>query len=269
MSFVNYILSKHPLLKKEMRMAGVPIDPEGFVKKSLKSSLFMGFIVFAGLFFMMGKENPSIFKPLVGGILVGYFSFAFSFRKLQVKIQKKGKQIDRDVLFAGRFLLVKLNSGKPLINALEEASQGFGYATKYFQNIMRDIHLGTSLEKSLDRATEYCPSESLKKILFQITNALKIGVDVTDFLQAVLDEISEEQLSQIIRYGKKLSSLTMFYMLGAIIVPSLGMTLFVVVAGMINITLDPIAFAIIIFGLAIIQFVFITLFRSARPNLDL
>jgi pilus assembly protein TadC len=269
MSFVKYILSKHPLLKKEMRMAGLPIDPDGFVKKSLKKAIFMGFIIAAGLFFMLSKDNPTFFKPIVGGILVGYFSFAFSFRKLQVKIQKKGKQIDRDVLFAGRFLLVKLNSGKPLINALEEASEGFGYATTYFQKIMRDIHLGTPLEKALDRATEYCPSNSLKKILFQITNALKIGVDVTDFLQAVLDEISDEQLNEIVRYGKKLSSLTMFYMLGAIIVPSLGMTLFVVVAGMININLDVMAFAMIIFGLGILQFIFITLFRSARPNIDL
>ena len=39
MSFVKYVLSKHPLLKKEMRMAGLEIDPEGFVKKTLKKSL--------------------------------------------------------------------------------------------------------------------------------------------------------------------------------------------------------------------------------------
>lgn len=269
MTFVKYVLSKKPLLKKELRMAGVNVEPEVFVKKALKKSIFMGFIVFAGLFFLLSKENPDILRPLAGGLIAGYLSFVMAFRKLQVSIDKKGKQIDRDVLFAGRFLLVKLNSGKPLINSLEEASHGFGDATKYFQGIMRDIQLGTSLESALDRATEYCPSNSLKKILFQISNALKIGVDVTDFLQSVLDEISDEQFNQIVRYGKKLSSLTMFYMLGAIIVPSLGMTLFVVVAGMININLDVIAFMIIIFALAILQFIFITLFRAARPNLDL
>ena len=270
MSLVNYVISKNPLLKKQLRMAGLSPDPKPFAKKLIKNAIFMGFIVFAGLFFLLGtKENPEFMRPLVAGLLAGYFSFALGLKKVQVMIAKKGKQIDRDVLFAGRFLLIKLNSGKPLINAIEEASEGFGDATKYFQNIMRDLHLGTSLEAALDKATEYCPSKSLKKILFQITNALKIGVDVTDFLQAVLDEIGDEQLNEIVRYGKKLSSLTMFYMLGAIIVPSLGMTLFVVVAGMININLDVMAFAIIVFALAVLQFIFITLFRAARPNLDL
>lgn len=269
MTFVNYILSNHPFIKKDLKMAELFIEPAKFVKTSLKNSIVMGFSVFAGLFFLLSKEKPTILIPLAVGLVFGWFSFMFSFQKLKVRIAKKGKEIDRDVLFAGRFLLVKLNSGTPLINALEEASAGSGKATQYFQNIIRDLHLGASIEKALDRGTEYCPSRSLKKILFQITNALKIGVDVTDFLQAVLDEIADEQMSQIIRYGKKLSSLTMFYMLGAIIVPSLGMTLFVVVAGMININLDVWSFVVIVFALAILQFIFITLFRSARPNLDL
>ena len=93
-------------------------------------------------------------------------------------------------------------------------------------------------------------------------------MDVTNFLQAILDEISDEQLSQILRYGKKLSSLSMFYMLAAVIVPSLGMTLFVVVASLISLELNMTSFSIIIAGLMIVQFIFITIFKSSRPIMD-
>jgi pilus assembly protein TadC len=249
-------------------MAKVDVSPERYVQKAFSSAIMFGFSFALFSFMLMSKSSPHILTPLIIGLVIGYGFFKLSMKKIDVLISRRAKEIDKEVLFAGRFLLIKLNSGKPLINALEEASTGFGAATEYFQDIMRDIHMGTPLEEALEKGTEYCPSERLKKILFQITNALKIGVDVTNFLEAILDEISEEELTDILRYGKKLSSLTMFYMLGAVIVPSLGMTLFVVVASLISIKLDMVSFTIIVLLLGFLQFIFITLFRSARPNMD-
>jgi archaellum biogenesis protein FlaJ (TadC family) len=268
MTLTSYLVSKQKFLKKRLRMAKVDQTPEQYVQKAFKTSVMFGFATAFFVFIMMSKSSPHIITPLLIGFLVAYGFFKMNMKKVDVLIRKRAKEIDKEVLFAGRFLLIKLNSGKPLVNALEEASSGFGAATEYFQDIMREIHMGTPLEEALDKGTEYCPSERLKKILFQITNALKIGVDVTNFLEAILDEIAEEELTDILRYGKKLSSLTMFYMLGAVIVPSLGMTLFVVIASLISIKLDMVSFTVIVVLLAVLQFVFITLFRSARPNMD-
>jgi len=269
MSFINYLVNKQPFLKKRMRMAKLDGTPEKFVKKAFTSSLMFGGVSAFFVFILTSKESPHFFMPLLALVVVSLGFYKLSMAKVDVAIKKRAKEIDKEVLFAGRFLLIKLNSGKPLINAIEEASEGFGAATEYFQDIMRDIHLGTPLEVALERGTEYCPSEYLKKILFQITSALKIGVDVTNFLDAILDEIAEEELVEIMRYGKKLSSLTMFYMLGAVIVPSLGMTLFVVIASLISVKLDMTSFVLIDVGLFFLQFFFITLFRSARPNMDI
>jgi archaellum biogenesis protein FlaJ (TadC family) len=265
---INYLVSRNPLLKKKLRMAKIDIKPEDYLKTSLKNAVMMGIFVFVMIFLFMGKENPTITTPLIAGLIAGKLMYNLSIKKIDVKIAKRGKEIDRDVLFAGRFLLIKLNSGKPLINAIQEASEGFGATTEYFRDIMRNIEMGTPLETALEEGSEYCPSEHLKKILFQISNALKIGVDVTNFLESILDEIAEHQLTEIVRYGKKLSSLTMFYMLAAIIVPSLGMTMFIVVASMMNIPLGMLTFSGIVFFLFILQFIFITLFKAARPNME-
>ncbi|MFP4523237.1 MAG: type II secretion system F family protein [Candidatus Nanoarchaeia archaeon] len=269
MTFAESIVKNKPLLKKKLLVAKISQSVEDYVSKILKSSIIVGFATTLFLFFILSKDGITIVAPLLLGIVMGLIWFQIGLKKVDVMISKRAKRIDKEVLFAGRFLLIKLNSGKPLINAIEEAAKGFGDATEYFKDIMRELELGTPLETALERATEYCPSKHLKKILFQITNALKIGVDVTNFLEAILDEIAEEELTEIMKYGKKLSSLTMFYMLGAIIVPSLGMTLFVVVASLVNVDLNMLIFSLIVFGLFCIQFLFITLFRSARPNMDI
>lgn len=268
MSLASYLAAGQPLLKKQLRMAKIESTPEQYIQKSIKNAFMIGIFGFILVFFLTSKDHPKIVMPLLVGLIVAKLMYNLSIKKVSIAIDKRGKEIDRDVLFAGRFLLIKLNSGKPLINAIEEAANGFGATTDYFRDIMRNIEMGTPLEDALDEGAEYCPSVHLKKILFQITNALKIGVDVTNFLEATLDEIAEHQLTEIVRYGKKLSSLTMFYMLAAIIVPSLGMTMFIVIASMMNLPMNMTIFTVIVFFLFILQFIFITLFKAARPNMD-
>jgi hypothetical protein len=107
------------------------------------------------------------------------------------------------------------------------------------------------------------------RVLLQIMNALRIGVDVSRSLESTLDDIATTQLIEIQRYGKKLSSFTMFYMLLAIVLPSLGMTLFIVVSSLTSIALNSGIFFVLGFMLLLIQFVFIMMFRSIRPNINL
>jgi len=269
MALANYLLSKQPLLKKKLRVAKIHTGPEKYVMVAFQSAVLFALVTGFFIYFIRMPSQGGFIFPLLASIFTGFLIYKLNVLKVDVSIRKQARKIDKDVLFAGRFLLIKLNSGKPLISALEEASHGFGSATDYFRDIMKNIELGTPLEKALEQATEYCPSEKLKKILFQITNALKIGVDVTDFLDAILDEIADEQLTEIVRYGKKLSSLTMFYMLVAIILPSLGMTMFVVIASLISIKMTFGSFLLILVFLLFLQFIFISLFRSARPDMDI
>jgi pilus assembly protein TadC len=190
-------------------------------------------------------------------------------KRPEVAMNKREREIDKDVLFAGRFLLVKLNSGKPLINALFEASESYGVAGEYFKEIVQDIRLGTSLEEALEKAYKTTPSKKFRKILFQINNALKIGVDVSQPLEATLEEISYEQFIEIQRYGKKLNSVTMFYLLGAIVAPSLGITLFSIIASIMSLTINLSVFLVILFFLTLMQLMFIAIIKSMRPNLNI
>ena len=269
MGLGHSIAAKMPTLKDRLRSAGMHKKPAEFVDESIQNGFMMA-LMFSVLsvFIILKNQIPIIFV-----VVVFVFAFAVFFflmlKRLDVAMSRREHEIDKDVLFAGRFVLVKLNSGKPLINALFDASESYGVAGEYFQEIVEDIKLGTPLEDALERAYRTTPSKKFKKILFQINNALKIGVDVSSPLEAILEEISQEQLVEIQRYGKKLNSIIMFYLLAAIVVPSLGITLFSIVASMISLKIDLPVFLMILFFLMVVQLLFIAMIRGIRPNLNI
>ncbi|MBR9700624.1 type II secretion system F family protein [Candidatus Woesearchaeota archaeon] len=269
MEFFNRMAKKYPELKRKLYVAGINKTPKQFVAQNFKSSVMLTLILTIGIgMFAIGFGMNIYMVPLL------YFIFFFPvfsllMRVVDVEIAKFAKEIDRDVLFAGRFLLIKLNSGRPLINAIVDASNSYGVASKYFREMVKDIELGTPLEDALQKASRYCPSKKMQRILFQISNALSIGVDVTDYLEAILDEIAADQLLEIQKYGRKLSGITMFYMLFAVIVPSLGITMGITVASLVSIQVSFGLFLVVLFFLTLIELGFITIFRQIRPNVNI
>jgi flagellar protein FlaJ len=220
-------------------------------------------------FFLISKMGWSLALIPLALIVTIIIIWSITFHHADAIIYKRAKDIDREVLFAGRFLLVKLNSGRPLVNALVDASQSYGVANKYFKEIVRDIDLGTPLEKALQNAMYYSPSTKFRRILFQITTALKVGIDVTKNLEATLDEIQDEQLVEVQRYGKRLNAFTMFYMLLAVVVPSLGVTLLIIVASLVSLNITTTTFLVFAFFLLLFQLVLLSIFKSIRPNVNI
>jgi pilus assembly protein TadC len=221
------------------------------------------------LFFIFEVAGISLFWMLLllPCFAVGFFFFLLNSPK--TSIAKRQRELDQEVLFAGRFLLVKVHSGRPLLNALIEGSQSYGVASKYFKEIVEDINLGTPIEKALDNAVKYSPSDKFRRILFQVNIALKVGIDVSIPLTNVIEEITAEQLTEIQRYGKKLNSLALFYMLLAIVLPSIGMAIFVVVGGLLGLPIDRDIFMVVIGVLVLVQLIFISIFKTSRLSVNL
>jgi Flp pilus assembly protein TadB len=133
-------------LKDKLKSAGINKKPEQYVHDALVNSLMFAFFLTILAIFLIIKFN---FDILIGAVVfvVAYIIFFFLLMKrLDIEINKRAREIDKDVLFAGRFLLVKINSGKPLINSIIDASNSYGVASKYFKEIVRDIDLGTPME---------------------------------------------------------------------------------------------------------------------------
>ena len=269
---IRTIYRQFPTLKHDLLAAHMNVVPEDYVKKTLRSCIIYAVSFTLLAFFPLTKAGFSIGLVILSLPVIFAIIFAFmltlQFNIPKAIVKSRGREIDNEVLFAGRFLLIKLSSGKPLFNALIDTSQSYGVAAKYFKEIVDDINFGTPIEVALNNAMELSTSKYFKKILFQINNALKVGIDISKNLEVVITEIENEQALEIERYSKKLSSIALFYMLGAIVIPSLGMTIFVVVASMLAFKITLPVYIIMTVFIVGVQFFFITIFRQIRPSVN-
>jgi archaeal flagellar protein FlaJ len=268
---VKVFAKRYPNLKRTLLLARINESPERFVGRSMVIALYIAIGICVLLFlFLSNSMGMKFFAILPAIFFVGYFfAFFFAMNMPQGVIRRRQKDIDKEVLFAGRYLLVKMESGTPLYNSLIDASKSYGVAGKYFREIIDDISAGTTIEDALENAREYTSSEYFKKIMWQLIAALKTGTDVTISLRNTLKSIAERQIIEIKEYGKKLNALMLFYMLAAIVVPSLGITLAILVASFMNLTIPSMFFMAILFFLALIQLFFIMMVRASRPLMEL
>ena len=106
-------------------------------------------------------------------------------------------------------------------------------------------------------------------MLRNILNSLKTGVDVTDSLNKLLDEITKKHQIEIQEYSKKLNSIVLFYLIAACVVPSLGIAMLIIFSSMLNLVLSFTTLMVILFFIALVQLIFLSIIKSIRPAVDI
>jgi flagellar protein FlaJ len=252
-------------LALNLKQAGIHETPEKFVKKMMFISIIYTLlisvaVIFAGLKYKVGIATIILLFP------IAFFLFFSYFLKFpEMKSLKRGRDIEREAVFVGRFLLIEITSGVTLYQALKGVAENFDYSGRVFRQIVDNIKMGTSMEEALNKAVEECPSKNLSRIIWQITNALQTGTDITKSLNSITDQISKEQEIDIKQYGKKLNPLAMFYMVLAVIIPSLGISMLIILSTLINFKISLAMLLIIAGFVGFVQFMFISIIKSSRP----
>ena len=138
--------------------------------------------------------------------------------------------------------------------------------------------MGIPIEKAIDEVVEVTPSDNFRKILWQINNSLKSGGDVTIALKSILEQIAKEQIIAVQNYAKKLNPLIMFYLMSAVIFPSLGITMIALLGGFLGgielkfiMSEPPFVGTLFLILLLIIflQFAFLSVIKSSRPGVEI
>jgi pilus assembly protein TadC len=269
-NLLQRISKKIPDLDLKLKQVGMKETPEQFVKKILISSLYISFGILFSLWLFLFRIAPELsnalllFSPVVFIVMFLYF-----LKTPDVMIVKKQREINSEIVFAGRFLIIELESGVPLYDAFKNVSRNYPIIGKYFTEITNKIDLGTQMEDALNEAVEFTPSANFRKILWQIINAQQTGADISTALKSVVDQITKEQLIEIKEYGRRLNPLAMFYMIIAVILPSIGITMFIILSTFLELTLElPVLISIAVF-LGFMQFMFLAMIKSTRPSVEL
>jgi len=258
-----------PGLATKLKEAGINQTPEEFVQKTAFTSFYMttGITLFLGS--ILAKAGPivsvlALFFPVLLFIMFFYFM-----KMPDLLILRKEKDINKEIVFAGRFLIIELESGVSLYNAIKNVIKSYTIVGKYFREIIEDIDMGTPIEEALNKAIEYTPSSDFRKMLWQMLNSIKTGADISESMKSVIEQITKRQIIEIKKYGKKLNPLAMFYMMIAVIIPSIGTTMIIVLSTFVSFDITLPVLLVLAGFLGFIQFMFVSIVRSSRPSVNL
>lgn len=263
-------LEKHKGLDDALIESGMKISPYDFVKKMLINSIIVAAVLAVAVAALLIRFG-NVIAGIVIGIAFGYALRIAFFQKFITypleKVKAEGKEIEKDILFATRDIVIGMRSGVPLFNAITSVSTGYGAASDEFKKIVDLVELGTPISDAIDRVSAQSKSKTFKRIMLQASVSIKAGADIVGALQEVVDEVMQERVIELRRYGQRLNALAMFYMLFGVIFPSMGIAVAAIITTFINIiTVTPTTLLMMIVGMLFVQILFLNILRSSRPS---
>ena len=263
----NFVAALFPSLEDDLLHARVPATPREYAAVALIAAP-LNAVVVGVLVFVLGSALKT--DLLVPSLLVALFVGAASFITIifypKIIAMQRVRLLERDLIPATRQLIIELKSGVPLFNALASVSSDYGDVSEEFRKIVTRINNGVPELDALAEASHENPSFQFRKVLWQVSNALKVGSDVGAALEAIVEELTRERVNEIRRYGQELSPWTMLYMMAAVVVPSLGVTMMIVISSFMSIQIPKFILPMGIAFLIGFQLFFANFVSSRRPN---
>jgi len=256
-----------PILGDDLVGAGYEgIDADTYATACVLNA-FINFVTLFVVISVLGAATltPMLLLAAIAAAAIGIATLVTCLVYPQIIAAQRRRAIDANMITATRQLLIQIRSGVPLFNALLSVSTGHSKVSDEFYKIVSKLNAGVAEADALAEASATSPSLQFRKVVWQLSNALKVGTDVGLALEATLNELELEQTEQIKKYSQELSPLTMIYMISAIIVPSLGVTLLIVIGSLLSFPV-PKALLVFIFVLMIgFQAFFLNFVASRRP----
>lgn len=252
--------------------ASVPLTREeylGLVTRSAVITLIVSYLISTTLLVLISAKNPFL---LGLGITLLFLIFICGSQLLypQLYTSRRQRNIERNLIPALENMMVQLNSGVPLFSIMVNiSSSDYGELSVEFKKAVRKINTGVSQTDVLDELGKRNTSIFFRRTLWQLSNGMKAGSDISIVIRDSIRSLNEEQMLQIQTYGNKLNPLIMFYMLISVILPALSITFLTIISSLVNLS-KPITitlFSGLFILVIIIQAMFMGLMRSIRPSL--
>lgn len=269
-SLIKY--QKITKLQSYLNNAGQNITEKDYIAICLRSYTIFFVIIYlisTTLLVLIRTRLPFL---LAIGLAFIFSTFVFFSQIIYPKVydSKRVKNIERNLIPALQDMLVQLNSGIPLFNILVNiSSSNYGELSEEFKKAVKKINSGFPQVDVLEEIGERNPSIYFKRTLWQLSNGMRAGSDITIVVQESIKTLNEEQLLQIQNYGNKLNPLIMFYMVITVIIPALSIVFLTIISSLINLaqTIVSLLFVGFLIFAILLQIMFIGIIKSIRPSL--
>lgn len=258
------------LSDQRLKEAEIPYEAESLGAIAFFQFLIF-FLLFGGLTFIVSLRvfnTPNIgLAVLVGGMLGAMISLQL-LAWPTILVKKKVRELDRNLVFALRTILVQIRSGVSLFEAMKVvANGGFGGVSKEFKRAVEEIQTGTSEEDALEKIGDLNPSLYFRRMIWQLVNGMKEGSDISLVLAESVDTLAREQVIQLRQYESNLKLLSLVYMMLGVIIPALGITFLIVLSSFPQIKIEESMFWGLLVMVVVSQFMYLGIVKSKRPQL--
>jgi len=272
LNFLAHRVSRmSPHLDLTLRQAKMPVEKIDYVSVTLFSAIFMSVLISALMFIVSLNFVELTYGLMISGLIgltlfVVIIIYLMQYPKLFVR--KRVRDKERNLIYGLKHILIQMKSGVPMFKSFVSLSQGgYGALSEEFGNLVKTVQTGGNVEDELDRIAIHNPSLFLRRAIWQISNGIKAGSDMSLVLNNIIENITKEQALAIRRYGSQLNPLTLVYMMVAVIIPALGITMLIVLSSFSGLTITETMLWGILGSLAFLQFMYIGLIKSKRPSM--
>lgn len=261
-----------PSLEMRLRQAEIKKSPEEYLGESMMISLFMIVLIFAVLFplnlIIELPESFGIFIYLIP-FCIGGLAFFYNISYPSLVVSRRVSNIEENLLFSLRHLLIEVKSGINVYDTFLSLSRAeYGAVSEEFGKVVNKVSVGVPETEALEELMIRNPNTNFRRIVWQISNAIKSGSDLGNIIEELVKEFSAEQRTSIKMYGAKLNSLALVYMMFAIILPSIGITFLVILSFFSGFGISQGLLILIFILVVVFQFLFIGLVKSKRPKVE-
>lgn len=269
---ISHRLSKKfPEMKKDLHASDLDMNVHVYLANSIVNVLFL-FLLFFGLLFVLSYRiqmlplveslRTTLMYSLGIGLLI---SFAL-IRYPKILAGKKAEQVDKNLIYALKDLLLQISSDVSLYNGLVNVSKaGYGLVSEEFEKVAQNVNTGLPMADALERMAVDTESEYMKRTTWQLINTLNAGASLKASLSSIVKDLTVEQHTKIKGYASELNLWSLIYMLFAVAVPTIGAVMLVILSSFGGMGVSKgmfIAFIVVCF---FIQYVLIGFVKARRP----
>ncbi len=271
--FAKSISKAFPLLNIQLERSEIKINSTEYLSVAILSgniwTLFIFSILAALPFFISLPSNFYIIAFLVS-LFIGFTSMIYIILYPNLIVNKKIRDLEKNLLFALRHLQIQIKSGVTLFDALVSvANANYGLVSEEFKKAIKKISTGKPEIESLEDLAVKNPSLYFRRIIWQLTNSMRSGSDLGETLDVMVSNLSNEQRIAIRKYGSQLNPLAMMYMMTAVIIPNLGITFLLVLSSFTGFSISSEIFWLILACVGFFQFSFIGMIKNRRPAIEI
>lgn len=263
-----------PGLDRDIKVLDFDMDTDSYITLVLFNSLLWFFFASSLLFILINVTGARTFlESIYFGLGLGAFIllliFAVTLRYPTIESGKKVEDINKNLVFALKDLLLQVSAGMSLYDAFVAVSNSsFGEVSLEFETAAKQIQSGMPMDKALESMALRSNSDYLKRTVWQLVNVLRSGSNFKAALRVVIDDLLHDHKERIKRYGQELNMWSLLFMMFAVAIPTIGSTVMLIMTSFSGASLSKSTFIVFVLMCLAVQYIIIGLIQSRRPQIN-